>query len=142
MKGTVNGSKLILFRILALAFLAFFIVIVIVADRGDGNRWWGFLVKHQYGDKVGHLGLVGTLCFLANLAFPVRQLPRLPRFITTITFILLSLLTIEELSQAFIPSRTCDLFDWLADLCGLALGQSVALFVRRRLLRSISHPTP
>jgi len=135
MKGTANGSKLTLFRILAFSFLVFFIAIVIIADRGDGNHWWGFLVKHQYGDKVGHLGLVGTLCFLANLAFPGRQLSRLPRFITTVTFVLLALLTIEELTQAFIPSRTCDLFDWLADVCGLVLGQSAALFIRARLLR-------
>ncbi|OYV06562.1 MAG: trypsin [Verrucomicrobiales bacterium VVV1] len=135
MKGSANHSKLILFRCLALSFFAIFVLIVLVANRGEGNRWWGFLVRHEYGDKIGHLGLVGTLCFLGNLALTLRHIPRLPRFITTVTFILLSLLTIEELSQAFIPTRTCDLFDWLADLCGLALGQTAALFVRARLLR-------
>lgn len=130
-----NGPQRILFGTLAFSFLVFFIVIVIIADRGDGNRWWGFLVRHRYGDKLGHLILVGTLSFLGNLAFSLRPLPRLPRWITTITLILFLLLTIEELSQAFIPSRTCDVFDWLADLCGLALGQVAALGLRARLMR-------
>lgn len=130
-----NGPQRILFRSLALSFLVFFIVIVIIADRGDGNRWWGFLVRHAYGDKLGHLILVGTLSLLGNLALSLRPLPRLPRWVTTITFILFLLLTIEELSQAFIPSRSCDVFDWLADLCGLALGQVVALGLRARLMR-------
>lgn len=130
-----NGPLQILFKGLALGFLVFFIVIVIIANRGDGNRWWGFLVRHSYGDKLGHLILVGTLSFLANLALSLRPLPRLPRWITTVTFVLFVLLTVEELSQAFIPSRSCDGFDWLADLCGLALGQFAALGVRSRLMR-------
>ena len=135
MKGTAHRSRLIWFRVLALSFLVFFIVIVIVADRGDGNRWWGFLVRHEYGDKVGHVGLIGTLCFLGNLTVTLRRIPSVPKFVTTVTFVIFTLLTLEELSQAFIPTRTCDLYDWLADLCGLALGQTAALFLRSRLLR-------
>ncbi len=130
-----NGPQRILFGALAFSFLVFFIVIVIIADRGDGNRWWGFLVRHRYGDKLGHLILVGTLSFLGNLAFSIRPLRWLPRRITTVTFILFLLLTIEELSQAFIPSRSCDVLDWLADVCGLALGQFIALGIRARLMR-------
>ena len=44
--------------------------------------------------------------------------------------ILLALLSLEELAQAFIPTRTCDFFDWLADLAGLALGQAAASTIR------------
>lgn len=135
MKPTGNRSKVILLRCLAFSFLVFFVAVVIVANRGGGDPLWGFLVRHKHGDKLGHLGLVCILCFLFNLALTLRPLPRLPGFITTVTFILFSLLTIEELSQSFISSRTCDLFDWLADVCGLALGQVSALFIRSRLLR-------
>lgn len=131
----LNGPRQILLRSLALSFLVFFIVIVIIADRGDGNRWWGFLVRHRYGDKLGHLILVGTLSFLGNLALSLRPRRWLPRWITTVTLILFLLLTIEELSQAFIPSRSCDVLDWLADVCGLALGQLVSLGIRARLMR-------
>lgn len=115
----------------AVAFIVFFITIVRIADRGEGDQWWAFINHIPYGDKVGHLGLVGTLALLCNLAMPPRPGTRLTRFITLATLVLLVLLSLEELSQAFIPTRTCDFFDWLADLAGLALGQFSAAKLRR-----------
>jgi VanZ family protein len=104
-----------------------FITIIVIADRGEGTLWWSFLDRIPCGDKVGHLVLVGTLSLLCNLAIPSRPCAAgLWRFITLTTLVLLALLSLEELTQAFIPTRTCDLFDWLADLAGLALGQVAA----------------
>ena len=116
----------------AVAFIAFIITIIVIADRGEGARWWGFIDRIPYGDKVGHLGLVGTLSLLCNLAFSKGKSVR---FITRTTLVLLVLLTLEELAQAFIPTRTCDLFDWFADLAGLALGQVSAAQLRSRFSR-------
>ena len=116
----------------ALGFIAFFITIIGIANRGEGSQWWAFIDRIPYGDKVGHLGLVGTLSFLCNLAFqPGKRSFFLP-FLTTTTAILGLLLTIEEISQAFQPHRTCDPFDWLADLAGLAVGQAAALRIQSR----------
>jgi hypothetical protein len=123
--------KLALSRIAALAFIVFMITIIIIADRGEGSRWWSFIDHIPYGDKVGHLGLIGTLSLLCNLAIPPRKHAFLPRFITLTTLILLVFLSLEELAQAFIPTRTCDFFDWLADLAGLALGQLAAAGLSR-----------
>mgnify|MGYP001168751952 CR=1 FL=1 len=117
----------------AVAFIAFLIVVIIIADRGEGGKWWAFIDHIPKGDKVGHLGLIGTLSLLCNLAFHPRQPGWLPRWITPITLILLVILSGEEIAQAFIPTRTCDLFDWLADLAGLAAGQTVALWLRARI---------
>jgi len=113
-------------RIAALAFIAFMITIITIADRGEGSRWWAFIERIPYGDKVGHVGLIGTLSLLCNLAIPPRKYTFLPSFITLTTLVLFILLSLEELAQAFIPTRTCDVFDWLADLAGLALGQIAA----------------
>ena len=113
-------------RIAALAFIAFMITIITIADRGEGSRWWAFIERIPYGDKVGHIGLIGTLSLLCNLAITPRAYVFLPRFITLTTLILLIFLSLEELAQAFIPTRTCDVFDWLSDLAGLALGQITA----------------
>lgn len=122
------------FRLLAtfsaVSFIVFFIWIVVIADRGNGTPWWSFIERIPYGDKVGHLGLIGMLSFLCNLAFPSRQPGFLPRFITLTTLILLVLLSMEELSQGFIRSRHLDFFDWLADLAGLAVGQFCAMKIR------------
>ena len=125
--------KRTLARMAALAFIAFFITIVGIADRGEGDQWWAFIGHIPYGDKVGHIGLIGTLTLLCNLAIPPRPSTRLTRFITLTTLVLLVMLSLEELSQAFLPTRTCDFFDWLADLAGLALGQFTASMLRRRI---------
>lgn len=111
--------------------MVFFLAVIVIADRGEGDRWWAFLLRIPGGDKLGHFGLVGVLCLLCNLAIPWRQHLRLPAAMTFTTAVLLTLLTLEELAQAFLPHRTCDLGDWLADLLGLALGQWMALRARR-----------
>ncbi len=117
----------------AVTFIAFLIVVIIIADRGEGGKWWAFIEHIPYGDKVGHLGLIGTLSLLCNLAFHPCQPKWLPRWITLVTLILLVILSGEEIAQAFLPHRTCDLFDWLADLAGLAAGQTTARWIRGRL---------
>ena len=137
-------TKSILFRRLAvagaLAFLAFFVWIVIIADQARGVPWWSFIGRVPHGDKVGHFCLVGTMSFLCNLAFPSRK----HRIATTATLVLLALLSLEELSQAFVPSRHLDLLDWLADLAGLAAGQTSAAifagFVRNAVSSSETAP--
>jgi len=122
-------------RIAAVAFMVFFLAVCVIADRGEGSRWWGFLDHIPQGDKLGHVVLVGTMAFLCNLAIPTRPRAWLPRFITLTTFVLLVLLTLDELSQAFIPTRTCDSFDWLANLVGLTLGQTAAAVLCKVLRR-------
>lgn len=109
----------------ATAFTGFFIWIIVIADKADGMPWWSFIGRIPFGDKAGHLGLVGTLSFLCNLAFSSKK-PGQPRFITRTTWVLFCLLSLEELSQGFIPHRHLDVFDWLADLAGLAVGQFCA----------------
>jgi len=110
----------------AVSFLVFFIWIVTIADKGGGTPWWSFIDRIPAGDKVGHFCLIGTMSFLCNLAFPSRKL----RLVTMTTLVLLLALTLEELSQGFIKTRHLDLFDWLADLAGLAAGQLGAAKLR------------
>lgn len=109
----------------AASFIVFFIWIVVIADRGNGTPWWSFIDRIPCGDKLGHLGLIGMMSFLCNLAF-TRKTSTRPRSITLTTWVLFFLLSLEELSQGFIPHRHLDLFDWLADIVGLAVGQMVA----------------
>lgn len=112
----------------AVGFIVFFIWIVLIADLGEGKPWWSFIEKIPYGDKVGHLGLVGMLSFLCNLAFPARKHGAV---VTRTTLVLLIVLSLEELSQGFIKGRTLDFYDWLADLAGLAIGQIGAAWIHK-----------
>jgi polysaccharide biosynthesis protein VpsQ len=123
-----HRQKLILglTRIAALAFGLFIITAVVIANRGESDSWWPFIHHIPYGDKLGHIGLFGALSFLCNLALPGFRVRFLPRFITATSFSLLVLISLEEISHAFLPTRSCDIFDWLADLVGLAIGQITA----------------
>lgn len=119
----------------ALAFIAFFITIIVIADRGEGDRWWAFIHEIPFGDKLGHLVLIGTLGLLCNLALPSRRVSFLRVFVTWTTLVLFTLLSLEELAQALLPNRTCDFFDWLADIAGLTIGQFLAAKLHARFFR-------
>lgn len=124
----------------ATGFIIFFIWIVTIADRGEGTPWWSFIDRIPYGDKVGHLGLIGTMSFLCNLAFPSRKSGFMRGVATPTTVVLLILLSMEELSQGFIKSRHLDYYDWLADLAGLAIGQVCAAWLLKPALNKEIKP--
>jgi VanZ family protein len=42
---------------------------------------------------------------------------------------------LDELTQQFVPNRTCDIFDWLADVCGALAGAGLFLLAWRILHR-------
>lgn len=115
--------------LLAFGFILFLIATVTIANRGEGAKWWPFLNQIPFGDKLGHVGLFGTLGFLCNLTFSSPRSKRHVGFATTTTIVLLAIISLEEISQAFIPSRSFDLLDWSADLIGLASGQGFAFLV-------------
>ncbi len=75
------GRNRYLARAAAFGFIAFLIAAVVIADHGQGAQWWPFINRISFGDKLGHLGLFGTLGFLCNLAFPSQRV-RYIRFIT------------------------------------------------------------
>ena len=103
---------------------------MVIADCGKGPQFWGFLNVIPCSDKIGHLFLFGTLTLLCHLAFPLRHHRRCLWLFTPTSLILLTVISLEELAQVFIPSRTCDMLDWLADLAGLLAGQAIALRAR------------
>lgn len=120
-------------RIAAFSFGLFVIAVVVIANLGYGASFWSFIHNTRYADKLGHIVLFGILGLLCNLAFPNFRIRNLPRCITAVTFVLLIFISLEEISQAFIASRHCDFFDWLADVVALAIGQIAAIAVSRFL---------
>lgn len=109
--------------VLAIVFAAFFVSIIVAADVGSLQPVLDRIERVPYFDKVGHLVLVGTLAFLCNLAIHPRARGGPWWRVTPTTWVLLGLLTIEELSQHFIARRHCDVADWISDVIGLLLAQ-------------------
>jgi VanZ family protein len=46
----------------------------------------------------------------------------------------------DEIHQLYVPNRTCDVKDWVADTAGAALGVALAAFLRLRGARASIRP--
>jgi len=117
-------------RVITFGFILFLIAAVIIANTGNGHHFWSFIHQIPGGDKLGHIGLFFTLSFLSNLAFPSRIFGPRPFLISLTTLVLFTIVSLEEISQAFIPTRSCDIIDWLADVIGLGTGQTAAIICK------------
>jgi len=81
-------------------------------------------------DKVAHFAVFG---FLGTLVYRAGG----PKWPAWLAVLLVSAFGVtDEWHQSFVPGRSCDVFDWLADTAGAAL--AVTLYVKwawyRRLL--------
>lgn len=78
-------------------------------------------------DKVAHLAAFGTLAISLDIAWrhsrPNTALAL--RFMVLFTIVALFGAS-DELHQYFVPGRSCDFFDWIADAAGGALGLTIA----------------
>ena len=113
---------------LAVFFAVFVILIIILADAGILPRYLGPIYDFPNGDKVGHFILYGILAFLVDLSL-FRSFPDRSRKLIALLFglILAFAITLEEISQQYIPSRTFSLFDLLMGYLGVAFFSWFAL---------------
>jgi predicted small integral membrane protein len=116
---------------LAVAFLGA-VALVAVVDTGH-LRWAVRLIEAvPNGDKVGHFSVFGGLAFLTARIAPGRRVFRRAAGYAAggVPLGVLALLLgagLEELSQAWIPVRHCDPWDFLADALGIAVATWLAL---------------
>ena len=112
----VRKLAVVLFGVVLLA-------IVVAADRAALPGWIRRLYDFPGGDKVGHLLLMGTFAFLADLAARGRRIAgRVPLGSAVVA----GLVTAEELTQALFPARTFSGLDLAASLAGIATGAWLA----------------
>lgn len=116
-------------RLAALAFLLFIVWVICMANAGHSSVFFDFVAAIPYGDKLGHVGLFGTLTLLAVLAskYAGWKLNNTKLYFGAMAVTLFVIG--EEISQAFIPSRTFDFADLSADAVGILL----AVLVLRKL---------
>ncbi len=108
-------------KLLALLAIVAVIGIIILADRGLAAQYFGFLYGYPGGDAVAHFLILGTLTFLVTWAFPRTQ--QVGQWnLALAPLVILTLISIEEISQGFIPGRTLSLVDWLANFSGIVVG--------------------
>ena len=83
------------------------------------------------GDKFEHLFAYMGLTVLLNLTIVFQnKFILLKKKNTLFTFIISGLYgALDEVHQYFIPGRSCELFDWIADLLGILLGLFLINFI-------------
>lgn len=84
-------------------------------------------------DKIEHFGAYLVLSFLLNMAFRFQKKIKLfserPNLYSFLFVFIYGIF--DEIHQAFIPGRYCDLFDLIADTIGAILGLIIILFLSK-----------
>jgi hypothetical protein len=127
-----NRRMRVVAGVLAIAFGSLISGIILIANRGELDEYFGVLNRIPNGDKVGHFCLMGILSLFVNLSFLARRVSIAGWKVLLGSMIVTLLVTAEELSQAFFPHRTMDLFDWLADMAGIILFGKIAIWIVAR----------
>ena len=120
-------------RLLLFGFVTFLVLLIISVNSGRMPQLWGPLYAIPFGDKIGHFVLMGMFSFLANLSLSCRTVQISRCSIMLGTLIVFALVAAEEISQAFIATRSCDAADFVADTAGILIGAAAArVFFRKR----------
>jgi VanZ family protein len=88
-------------------------------------------INLDVSDKIEHFGAYGVLSFLLffTLSFQ-KKIPLFKEFPATFTLVFASLYgMIDELHQLFVPGRSADIKDWIADFLGSLLAVLIAKFI-------------
>jgi VanZ family protein len=113
-------------KVLTVLFAIFIIIVIVLADMGRLG-FLGALYDFPYGDKVGHFTLFGILGFLVILTIlRSRRFADPKRVAIYWTLLLALLITVEEVSQMYIASRTFDLLDLSFSYAGTVMGACLA----------------
>lgn len=89
------------------------------ADLGKARWLFDWVEEHAGSDKVGHFVLIGTLAWTLNYALRGRLVPLGFVRVQLGGMIIAIAITIEEVSQIWIPGRQFDLDDLAANYAGI-----------------------
>lgn len=102
-------------------------VIVACADLGRLRAFFDWYeTLHPLADKAGHIGLIGMLTLLFDHALAGRKIKRV--CIPLAPAIVFLVMTVEEVSQRWMPLRSFDLTDLAANYAGILVAVMVGRF--------------
>lgn len=102
-----------------LAYLVFVLVVIVAADFGKLGPVVKWFHSIPFFDKCAHATLIGTLAFLLNFALRGRETEFARQRWLLGSVIVAIAITLEECSQHWIPGRTFDAGDLLANWTGI-----------------------
>jgi VanZ family protein len=114
-------------KVVATTYFLFLALVVYCADSPAHLHVFSLIRAIPGGDKLGHFLLMGAFAFLLNLSLSNRRVKFVGRSLLVGSMVALALITIEEFSQRFIPYRTFDLLDLVADYAGVFVFSLLAI---------------
>lgn len=103
------------------SFFVFIGWIIYLANTGQKSIFFDLVASIPYGDKVGHFCLFGGLTLAANFLLKFKRINVSTIVLYQGSVLVFILVLLEELSQYFVPTRTLDSLDLLADTVGILL---------------------
>jgi len=107
--------------LLPLSFFLFISFIIYLADTADHNFAFRLVGHIPYGDKLLHGLLYGVMALLLNYGLNFKSKKIFGFNLQIGAMIVLTFAGLEEITQYWLPSRTCDFFDFVADTIGVTL---------------------
>ena len=107
--------------VLPLSFFLFISFIIFLADTADYNFAFRLVGHIPYGDKLAHASLYGVMALLLNYGLNFKSKKIFGFNMQLGAIIVLTFAGLEEITQYWLPSRTCDIFDFVADTVGVSL---------------------
>lgn len=117
-------------------FFAFLLWVIYLANTGADFILFDLIRTIPYGDKIGHFCLFGLLTLGVNTALKFNTLNFIILRIYVGTLLVTIFVVGEELSQYFIPTRTLDAGDLLADAAGILVFTTASYLLAAKLNHS------
>jgi VanZ family protein len=114
---------------LAIGFGLFVAAVIAAADLDLLAPVYRFISRHPGADKLGHFTLIGGMAFL------LYRCVRAPKWRWVAPAALALAMTIEELTQRYLPGRSFDLGDLAMNYAGIAVFTLLAYALDRDALR-------
>lgn len=115
----IGTNKLVM--LLTAVSIGFVVWIIYKADTGKKGYLFELARELPYGDKIGHLLLFAGLAFVLNLALSLRGLKLGPVKLYWGSLGVLVFSYAEEFRQYYVPGRTFDRLDLVADALGVII---------------------
>ncbi len=95
----------------------------------------GVSINIGFNDKIKHFGAYLLLSMFMYLFLEVQtKFKKVKSRIFLITVFIISFYgVIDEIHQYFIPGRTCEFLDWIADLFGAVVGASIIRYFIKKV---------
>jgi VanZ family protein len=87
-------------------------------------------VDIPYADKIAHFGFYGVMGFLCAMWRRECGMKAMRAALAGAVFVAL-VGSVDEIHQYWIPGRSMDLFDWIADVAGGGVGALFSAFLPR-----------